>query len=109
MLKARMKKSKAASVPPYKNPAAPADKRVKDLLRRMTLDEKAAQMMCVWQEKKTKLLDDHGNFDLKKATANFKKGVGIGQVARPSDAGSPAAEPWKGKNARDMAELTNAI
>ncbi|HEX3624793.1 MAG TPA: glycoside hydrolase family 3 N-terminal domain-containing protein [Verrucomicrobiae bacterium] len=102
-----MKKSKAAHV--YKNPAAPPEKRVKDLLARMTLEEKAAQMMCVWQEKQTKLLDEHGNFNLKKARANFKKGGGLGQVARPSDAGSPPAEPWKGKNARDMAELTNAI
>ena len=104
-----MKKSKAAQVPLYKNPAAPPEKRVKDLLGRMTLDEKAAQMMCVWQEKKTKLLDEHGGFDLEKARASFKNGVAIGQVARPSDAGSPPPEPWKGKSAREMAELTNAI
>ncbi|HTV41599.1 MAG TPA: glycoside hydrolase family 3 N-terminal domain-containing protein [Candidatus Sulfotelmatobacter sp.] len=104
-----MKKSKPARVPLYKNPAAAPDKRVKDLLGRMTLEEKAAQMMCVWQEKKTKLLDEHGNFDLEKARASFKNGAAIGQVGRPSDAGSPPTEPWKGKNARDMAELANAI
>jgi beta-glucosidase len=109
VLKSRMKKPKPAQVPLYKDPAAAPEKRVKDLLGRMTLEEKAAQMMCVWQEKKTKLLDEHGNFDLKKARANFKTGVAIGQVGRPSDAGSPPAEPWKGRNAREMAELTNAI
>src|SRR5204862_272761 len=95
--------------PAYKNPKLDAAKRTHDLLRRMTLEEKAAQMMCVWQEKTSKLLDADGNFDFKKAKAAFKKGHGIGQVGRPSDAGSPPAEPWKGRNARQMAELTNAI
>ncbi len=105
--KSRMKKT--AQVPVYKNPSASPANRVKDLLKRMTLEEKAAQMMCVWQEKNSKLLDQNGNFDFKKAKASFKKGHGIGQVGRPSDAGSPPTEPWKGKNARGMAELTNAI
>lgn len=105
----RMKKSKPASHPLYKDRAAPPEKRVEDLLRHMTLGEKAAQMMCVWQEKKSRLLDGAGNFDFRKARAHFKNGAGIGQVGRPSDAGSPSTEPWKGKNAREMAELTNAI
>jgi beta-glucosidase len=100
---------KTPGIPLYKNPAAAPAKRVKDLLGRMTLEEKAAQMMCIWQEKNSKLLDQKGNFDFAKAKASFKKGHGMGQVGRPSDAGSPPTEPWKGKNARDMAELTNAI
>src|SRR5208283_1533553 len=95
--------------PLYKNASAAAEKRVKDLLARMTLDEKTAQMMCVWQEKATKLLDADGNFDLAKAKAAFKKGHGIGQVGRPSDSGAPAATPWMGAGARKKAELTNAI
>ena len=103
------KSSKPTRILPYKNPSVAPEKRVKDLLARMSLEEKAAQMMCVWQEKKTKLLDDQGNFDLAKAMANFKNGTAIGQVGRPSDAGSPPTEPWKGRNARQMAELTNAI
>src|SRR5262249_26892617 len=86
---------------PYKNPALPAEKRVADLLSRMTLEEKAAQMMCVWQKKAETLVDADGNFDLQKARASFKEGHGLGQVGRPSDAG-------KGKDAREMAELTNA-
>jgi beta-glucosidase len=68
----------------------------------MTLEEKAAQMMCVWQKKADTLLDIAGNFDLQKAKASFEKGDGLGQVGRPSDAG-------QGKNPREMAELTNAI
>ena len=95
--------------PVYKNPTASASKRTKDLIARMTLAEKAAQMMCVWQEKAQKLVDANGNFDAAKAKAAFKKGHGLGQVGRPSDAGAPAAAPWMGRTARQMAELTNAI
>lgn len=99
----------AAATPLYRNPKAAAAARVKDLLRRMTLEEKAAQMVCVWQQKKEKLLNDQGNFDLEKAKAAFKQGHGLGQVGRPSDAGAPPGEPWKGQTARGMAELTNAV
>lgn len=87
---------------PYRNPAHPAEKRVKDLLSRMTLEEKAAQMLCIWQKKPQTLVDAEGNFDFAKAKQAFKDGHGLGQVGRPSDAG-------KGLNARKMAETTNAI
>ena len=95
--------------PPYKNPKLPARKRVADLLARMILEEKAAQMMCVWQQKAETLLDPEGKFDLSKAKAAFKKRHGLGQIGRPSDAGAPPSEPWKGQTSRGMAELTNAI
>jgi len=101
--------NRGAKIPPCKNPSAPAARRVKDLLARMTIEEKAAQMMCVWQEKAQKLVDSQGNFDFQKAKASFKKGHGIGQVGRPSDAGANPATPADGKTARGMAELTNAI
>jgi len=100
---------RGAKIPLYKNPSASAASRTKDLLARMTLEEKAAQMMCVWQEKNSKLLDAKGNFDFATAKANFKSGHGIGQVGRPSDAGSDPTTPANGKTARGMAELTNAI
>jgi beta-glucosidase len=98
-----------AAVPLYKKPEAPAARRVADLIARMTVEEKAAQMMGVWQEKAQKLVDAKGNFDPAKAKLAFKKRLGLGQVGRPSDAGAPAAAPWMGRTARQMAELTNAI
>ena len=103
-----MKKQTAIStpgsgkIPAYKDSSLPSARRVKDLLSRMTLEEKAAQMLCIWQKKPETLVDNDGNFDESKAKAAFKDRRGLGQVGRPSDAG-------KGKNARDMAVLTNAI
>ena len=96
-------------MPPYKDSRLSAEARVADLLPRMTLVEKASQMRAVWQDKTTHLLDADGNFDLAKARASFKDGHGLGQVGRPSDAGSEPATPWNGKDARGQAELTNAI
>ena len=104
-----MKKTKSTvaatarkAAPAYKNAKLPSARRVKDLLSKMTLEEKAAQMLCVWQSKAEKLVDAEGNFDFKKARKAFRDGNGMGQVGRPSDAGG-------GKNARGMAELTNDI
>ncbi|HET8656441.1 MAG TPA: glycoside hydrolase family 3 N-terminal domain-containing protein [Longimicrobiaceae bacterium] len=94
---------------PYRDPSLPAEERVKDLLSRMTLEEKAAQMVGVWQKKAELLLDEAGNFDPEKARRSFGAGHGLGQVGRPSDAGSSGHEPEKGKDARGQAELTNAI
>jgi len=91
-----------AAIPAYKNAKLPSVRRANDLLKRMTLEEKAAQMVCIWQQKPQTLVDAEGNFDAQKAKAAFRNGRGLGQVGRPSDAG-------KGKNAREMAELTNAI
>jgi beta-glucosidase len=96
------KTNKHAKTAPYLNRKLATDKRVKDLLARMTLEEKAAQMMCVWQEKANTLINEAGEFDLQKARTHFKKGHGLGQVGRPSDAAG-------GRNARATAELTNAI
>ena len=87
---------------PYQSADLPAERRVEDLLARMTLEEKAAQMMCVWQQKADKLVDPSGDFDLEKAKRAFADRHGIGQIGRPSDAGG-------GKDARGQATLTNAI
>jgi beta-glucosidase len=94
--------ARKSALPVYKNPALTSERRTKDLLSRMTLEEKAAQMLCVWQEKAQKLVDEKGNFDLAKAKKAFRDRRGLGQVGRPSDAGG-------GVKARAMAELTNAI
>ena len=95
-------KNKNRSLPNFRKRDLPVAKRVRDLLSRMTLEEKAAQMMCVWQEKAGTLVDANGNFDLAMAKKAFRQRRGMGQVGRPSDAGG-------GKDARGMAELTNAI
>ena len=68
-----------------------------------------SEMMCVWLEKSAKLVVTTGNFDFAKARAAFKKGHGLGQVGRASDAGGPPSTPELDLNARRMAELTTAI
>ena len=87
---------------PYKDRARSADERTADLLARMALEEKVAQMVGVWRQKAALLVDEQGRFDAGKARSNFGHGHGLGQVGRPSDAGG-------GLGARAMAELTNAI
>jgi beta-glucosidase len=72
----------AAGTPLYKDPHAAIDARVDDLLSRMTLQEKIAQLSCIWQDK-GKVEDANGNFDPAEAARLFPDG--IGQVARPSD------------------------
>lgn len=86
----------------YRNSQLTPEERTNDLLSRMTLKEKNAQMMCIWNQKSEKLLDENGSFDPEKARVAFKEGNGIGQVGRPNDSGG-------GTTAREMAELTNRI
>ncbi|HTY00895.1 MAG TPA: glycoside hydrolase family 3 N-terminal domain-containing protein [Bacteroidota bacterium] len=85
---------------PYKNPSLAIDDRVDDLLQRMSLEEKVAQMKCVWRLKGELLLDEHGNPDV----ARFRKNLphGVGQIARLSDTNG-------GLTARETAEFANAI
>ena len=89
------KKSEKTKPQAYKNASLSPAKRVRDLLSRMKLEEKAAQMMCVWQQKADTLVDAAGNFDPAKATAAFKKGYGLGQVVR--DSASPLRDSDDGK------------
>ena len=98
----RPTKKKCENVPAYRKPGLPVARRVRDLMSRMTLEEKAAQMVGIWQEKAATLVDAEGNFDPDKAKKAFRQGRGLGQVGRPSDTGG-------GKDARAMAVLTNAI
>jgi beta-glucosidase len=82
--------------PDYQNSELPTAKRVDDLLSRMTLEEKVAQMLCIWNAKR-QITDAKGKFDSAKAPEWFK--VGIGRIERPSD----------GHGARAQAEFTNAV
>ena len=95
---------------PYRNPAATPADRAADLLGRMTVAEKVAQMTGIWNDKDTTLIDpETGAFDPEKAKAAFGHGDGLGQVGRPSDAGATLEAPERGRGPREQAELTNAI
>jgi len=75
--------AQAPTTPPiYKDPHQPAERRVDDLLSRMTLGEKVAQIETVW-ESKAKLQTPDGQFSAELASKNFPNG--IGGFARPSD------------------------
>ena len=69
----------------------------------MTLEEKVAQMTCVWNDKDTTLIDpETGLFDPDKAREAFGHGNGIGQVGRPSDAGGTLEDPSLGRGPREQ-------
>lgn len=89
---------------PYKNPQLSIDERVKDLLARMTLEEKTAQMMCLWMEKPNdnsrvpkEQLPMGGEFSAE--LAKRKMQYGIGQFARQREY----------RNAQRSAEYANAV
>lgn len=71
----------ARDEPLYKNAAAPIPARVADLLARMTLEEKVAQIRTAWAAKGDMI--DELEFVAQRASEAFPHG--IGQVTRPSD------------------------
>ncbi|MBN2062087.1 MAG: glycoside hydrolase family 3 C-terminal domain-containing protein, partial [Deltaproteobacteria bacterium] len=93
------------SEPMYKNPNIPVDERVEDLISRMTLDEKIAQVMGIWSEKKQLILNEDGSFNEQKASRNMPRG--IGQIGRPSEGYD--RDLMQNRTAREMAEFTNAV
>ena len=88
--------------PDYKNPRLPVERRLADLLGRMTLEEKMAQLVCLWETRpltgpragSPKL---HGDFSPEKAREVLKDGVG--QIARQRE----------GKEPREAAAFANAL
>ena len=70
------------TTPTYKDPKAPIEVRLKDLLARMTLEEKVAQTTCLWSQKSL-IVDAKWKFDPAKAKAVLADG--IGQIARPNE------------------------
>jgi len=79
--------SARAATPLYKDPKVPVDLRVKDLMARMTLDEKVAQLVTL-STRKREIMDDSQAFDPVRASKAHPEG--IGQIARPSDRGGAA-------------------
>lgn len=70
---------------PYQNASLSNSDRAQDLLSRMTVEEKVAQMLTVWQKRKE--FDENGNFIATKAAPLI--GLGIGHIGRPSEEKSP--------------------
>ncbi len=107
-----------AATPLYRNARASTARRVDDLLRRMTLDEKLMQLQCIWN-RKDQVQDAQGAFSGASASAAFPHGIGM--LARPSDrqgqagAATPAnaADPGDSgaranRGARETAEFSLA-
>ncbi len=84
----------------YKNPKLSPEKRSADLIKRMTLEEKVAQMLCIWEDKKTIFFDENGNFSLDKIRKHLSNG--IGQIARLSDTNG-------GLKPDEMVEMANTL
>ncbi|HVI69891.1 MAG TPA: glycoside hydrolase family 3 N-terminal domain-containing protein, partial [Pyrinomonadaceae bacterium] len=90
------------SSPDYKNPRLAVERRVADLLSRMTLEEKIAQLTCLWErrpqvEPQKNFDTDRGDFSPEKAAEVMKHG--IGQIARQREQ----------KDARQGATFANAV
>ena len=77
-----------STAPAYKDPKLPVEARVEDLLARMTLEEKVAQMLSIW-ENKADVFDAQMEFDPAKMTLKYPNGIGT--FARPSDATGPSS------------------
>ena len=97
--------------PDYKNPQLPVDRRVADLLSRMTLEEKISQLTCLWAGRpqvnpQTDFATDRGDFSPAKAAEVMKHG--IGQIARQRERKGPregatfanAVQKWLVENTR---------
>ncbi|MES2327420.1 MAG: glycoside hydrolase family 3 N-terminal domain-containing protein [Pseudomonadota bacterium] len=97
----------------YKDAHQPVEKRVDDLLGRMTLDEKVAQLETIW-EQKGKVDAPNGSFSPELASKNFPDG--IGGFARPSDyrgvthsnGAAGASGETVNRDAQQTAEFVNA-
>jgi len=85
----------------FRDTSLPIEQRVADLLARMTLEEKLAQLVGAWQnpqffpDAKTRFVDDGRNFVPSQAAMLLKHG--LGEMSRPSEQRGP----------REMAEFTN--
>src|SRR5512132_280650 len=99
------------NAPDYKNPRLPVDQRVADLLSRMTLEEKVAQMVCLWTGRpqakpQTDFSTDRGEFSPEQAAQVMK--YGIGQIGRQRERKDPrqgamfanAVQKWLIENTR---------
>ena len=88
---------------PYQDPKLPVEQRVTDLLKRMTLEEKIAQLEGAWENRdnvkdpQALFVDEKGNFQPAQASRLLKNG--LGELSRPSEKRGP----------REMADFTNTL
>ncbi len=88
---------------PYRDPKLSVEQRVADLLSRMTLEEKVAQLGSTWQIRQFPqdpmafFVDEKGTFLPERAAVALKNG--LGGYSRPSVQRGP----------REMAEFTNTV
>ena len=96
-----------AQTPPprYRDAASSIDARVADLLARMTVEEKVAQLQGIWNRKR-EIQGAQGRFDPTNAKALI--GFGIGEVSRPSEISGPT-EGRPMRSPRDQAVFMNAV
>ncbi len=93
----------AQELVPYQDPKLPIEQRVTDLLKRMTLEEKIAQLEGAWENRdnvkdpQALFVDEKGNFLPAQASRLLKNG--LGELSRPSEKRSP----------REMADFTNTL
>jgi len=97
--------SSAQEAPAYRNLQLPVEQRVADLLGRMTLEEKVAQLGGAWENRGSLpnvpesmfFVDQRGNLLPDRMASLLKNG--LGQMSRPSEQHGP----------REMAEFTNTL
>jgi len=96
--------TRAQDVPAYRNAKLPLEQRLADLLSRMTLEEKVAQIEGVWENPafmktpESRFVDEKGTFLPDHAAVLLKDG--IGQMSRPSEVSH---------GPREEAEFTNTL
>src|ERR1700691_5319445 len=101
-LRSRVARAQQAT-PPYRDPKIPVEQRVADLLSRMTLEEKIAQLEGAWENKQffpdpqTMFVDQKGAFLPERAAVLIKNG--LGEISRPSEHRDP----------RTMVDFTNTV
>jgi beta-glucosidase len=93
----------SANQPAYKNKKLSPEVRAKDLVGKMTLDEKLMQLQCLWIQK-SKIIDINENFDEAKAQDILKNG--LGELARLNEKGGITGP---GHHPKDQAILYNRI
>lgn len=92
---------------PYWNAKLPVEQRVADLLARMTVEEKMAQMITIWNDKAA-IQNEDDSFNPDKASARYPSGLGF--VARPSDRRGPGSPRVLGpRTITEAVDYMNAV